>query len=201
MPRQKNYDRDEAVKKACNAFWRCGYDALGVRGLEKLTGLNRFAIQTEFGGKEGLFLEALDKYSQETELHLLQPLHEGNLDQIEALFSQLVTPSQEPGREFGCLMVNTVVENAALGREVIRERTDRHFEQLGEALRSAISSAKTSGQIPVDFDIDEGVTFLVGSTMGIQVMIRRAGDIEAAQPFVGMIIKTIKSWRIEPGSS
>lgn len=200
MPRPKNYDRDDAVLKACNAFWQHGYDALGVRALEDLTGLNRFAIQTEFGGKEGLFLEALDKYTQETETHLLQPLREGDLNQIENLYNQLVTFSPEPAQAFGCLMVNTIVENAVPARTAIKDRTDRHFKQLEDTMRSALSRAKTNGQIASNFDIDEAVVFLVGSTMGVQVMIRKAGSIKAAKPYVEMLIKTIKSWRTGLGS-
>jgi len=194
LPRPKNYDRDDAVLKACNAFWQYGYDVLGVRALEELTGLNRFAIQTEFGGKEGLFLEALDKYTQETETHLLQALREGNLDQIENLFNQLITLSPESSQVFGCLMVNTIVENAVPARAAIKGRTDRHFKQLEDAIRSALSRAKTNGQIDSNFDIEEAVVFLVGSTMGVQVMIRKAGNIKAAKPYVEMLIKTIKSW-------
>ena len=195
MPRPKNYDRDDAVRKACNAFWQHGYDALGVRTLEELTGLNRFAIQTEFGGKEGLFLETLDKYTQETETHLLQPLHEGGLDQIDNLFNQLITLSPNTAQAYGCLMVNTVVENAVLVRTAIKDRTDRHFKQLEDAFRSALSRAKTKNQVASNFDIDEAVIFLVGSTMGVQVMIRREGSIGAAKPYVEMLIKTINSWR------
>jgi len=195
LPRPKNYDRNDAVIKACNAFWQHGYDALGVRALEELTGLNRFAIQTEFGGKEGLFLETLDKYTQETETHLLQPLRDGNLDQIENLYKQLITLSPDPTRAFGCLMVNTIVENAVLARTAIKKRTDRHFKQIEDAIHSALSRAKTNGQIVSNFDIEEAVVFLVGSTMGIQVMIRKAGSIEVAKPYVEMLIKTIKSWR------
>lgn len=195
MPRSKSYDRDDAVIKACNAFWQHGYDALGVRALEELTGLNRFAIQTEFGGKEGLFIEALDKYTQETETHLLQSLREGNLDQIENLYKKLITLSPEPAQVFGCLMVNTVIENAVLLRSAIKERTDQHFKQLEDAIHSALSRAKTTGQIPSNFNIEEAVVFLVGSTMGVQVMTRRAGSLDAAKPYVEMLVRTIKSWR------
>jgi len=195
LPRKKKYDRDDSVLKACNAFWQHGYDALGVRALEELTGLNRFAIQTEFGGKEGLFLEVLDKYTQETETHFLQPLREGGLDQIENLYNQLITLLPNTAQAFGCLMVNTVVENAVLARTAIKERTDRHFKQMEGAISSALFRAKTNGQIASSFDIDEAVVFLVGSTMGVQVMIRREGSIEAAKPYVEMLIKTINSWR------
>lgn len=197
MPRPKSYDRSQAVEKVCNAFWRKGYDALGVRALEQETGLNRFAIQTEFGGKEGLFLEALERYTEATETHLLQPLREGDLDQIVAFFRQFGAPSGHPCRAYGCLMVNTVIENIAPGGKKIRQRTDQHFDRLREALRSALSQAMNSGQIAGDFDIEKGVAFLVGATMGLQVMVRQAGAVETARPFVEMLVRTIGSWRVE----
>ena len=62
MPRPKSYDRQDAIAKACLAFWEHGYQDLGVREVERLTGLNQFAIRSEFGGKEGLYLEALTYY-------------------------------------------------------------------------------------------------------------------------------------------
>ena len=75
MARAKSYDREVAVEAAMLAFWRKGYGALGVREIESETSINRFALQTDFGGKQGLFLEALQKYlaiSDETALKPLQ---------------------------------------------------------------------------------------------------------------------------------
>ena len=53
MPRSKGYDRAQAVERACEAFWEFGYQALGLREIESRTGLNRFAIHTEFGRQGG----------------------------------------------------------------------------------------------------------------------------------------------------
>ena len=45
-----------------------------------------------------------------------------------------------------------------------------------------------------DFDIEDGVAFLAGSTMGIQIVIRRAGCQSAARPYAHMLFRTIDSW-------
>ena len=160
MPRPKKYNRSEAVEKACNSFWQHGYSSLGVRALEQQTGLNRFAIQTEFGGKEGLFLEALAVYSRETEEQYLRSLREGNLDHIETLFSQLATPSGNGCRIYGCLMVNTIVENTELASSRIKERTDQHFERFKTAFNTALLNAQSHGQLSKSFNLEEGVAFL-----------------------------------------
>lgn len=201
MPRPKRYDRSDAVKKACDAFWQHGYGALGVRSLENLTGLNRFAIQTEFGGKEGLFLETLDRYALESETHLLGPLREGSLDQVMVFFNQIGTPSQEPAQIYGCLMANTVVENAGPASATIKERTDRHFQLLKQAFRAALTHAKSDGQLAGDFDTEEAAAFLVGSTLGIQMTIRKAGSLKTARPYLNVLIKTIESWQTTPVTS
>ena len=62
MGRKRKVDRDTARQSALSAFWVNGYSGLGVRQLEELTGINRFAVQTEFGGKDGLFLDIASLY-------------------------------------------------------------------------------------------------------------------------------------------
>ena len=55
MPRERKLTIEEAIEKSMFAFWEHGF-GLGVRNLEQITGINRFMLQTELGGKEGLFL-------------------------------------------------------------------------------------------------------------------------------------------------
>lgn len=198
MSRPKKYDREVAVEKACRAFWKYGYSAIGVRGLEELTGLNRFAIQTEFKGKEGLFLEALGLYTKKTQLHFLGPLNEGGLNEIETLFKGLMTSSSESYQVFGCLMVNTIIENAILKRVEIQNKTDNHFKQFEKAFRNALTSSKTKNELIQNFELEDAVTFLVGSTMGIQVMIRKEGAIKSVEGYSKMILSMLESWRKKP---
>ena len=61
MPRKRKLSIEEAIEKSMFAFWQYGF-GLGVRSLEEKTGINRFMLQTELGGKEGLFIKALDAY-------------------------------------------------------------------------------------------------------------------------------------------
>ena len=126
MARPKSYDRAEAVRAVRDAFWEHGYEGLSISAIEERTGLGRFAIRTEFGGKEGLFLEALADYTADTETYMLAPLREdGTLDGIIALLRGVVTPHEGSPRRFGCLMVNTSVENASIGALVVNRNAGR----------------------------------------------------------------------------
>ncbi len=195
MPRAKTYDRSTALEKARDAFWQYGYDALGVRTIEELTGLNRFAIQTDFGGKEGLFIEALELYAETMIEQIIIPMSAGGLTEIKQFFTDAIALHDNDPRIYGCLMVNTVVENAAHNHLELKKRTDAHYARLLDAFCSALSNARNAGEIADDFDIEEAASFLLGLAMGIQVYIRMTGSVSTAQHQVAMALKTIETWQ------
>ncbi len=194
MARSKSYVRSEALEKARDAFWRHGYDALGVRAIEQCADLNRFAIQTEFGGKEGLFLEALDKYAEESVQVFIDPIKEGSLDAIRQFFIDATSPRENDQRDFGCLMVNTVVENASLGNAGFRKRTDAHYGKMLAAFGSALKNTRKQGGLRDDVDIEEAASFLLGLAMGMQVYNRMNGSAAAARHQSSMAVKILDSW-------
>lgn len=196
MARPKKYDRDQALEKAKDIFWKKGYDALGVRAIEECTGLNRFAIQTDFGGKEGLFLEALEKYAQDSSTLIIDPIKNGSIQEIIDFFEALSTPEENDQRVYGCLMVNTVVENAGETSAAIKEKTDAHYDRLLEALTSALKNAKSKKEIKQDINENEAALFLLNIAMGMQVYVRMKSDITQGRQQANMVINILKSWKI-----
>jgi len=195
MPRPKSYIRSEAVEKARDAFWQHGYNALGVRAIEENTGINRFTIQTEFGGKQGLFLEALDNYVELSLVTIITPLSQGGLNAIRHFFSSLVTPQNHDTRDFGCLMVNTVVENASLGNAELKKRTDAHYQRMLNALESALQVARQQGEVDADFDVEQSASLLLALAMGMQVYNRMNGSVSAAAHQANAALKIIDTWQ------
>lgn len=195
MARPKSYDPDEAVARARDAFWEHGYETLGIRAIEELTGLGRFAIRTEFGGKEGLFLKTLEAYACDTDTYVLAPLREGgDLEAIVTMLQNLVAPYEGSPRRFGCLMVNTLVENVGGANTTLAERTDAHFEGIGGAVADVLHAEKKRGVLRKAINIGEAAQFVIGVVMGATIMNRRAGRIEAAEGFVAQAVRTVRSW-------
>src|SRR6185503_8823250 len=62
MARPKTYTREEVLRRATSLFSQKGYEGAHLQELVEVTGLNRFSLYKEFGGKEGLFQAALDAY-------------------------------------------------------------------------------------------------------------------------------------------
>ncbi|WP_298357830.1 TetR family transcriptional regulator [uncultured Litoreibacter sp.] len=197
MARAKNYDREKAVEAAMLAFWKKGYGALGVREIESETSINRFALQTDFGGKQGLFLEALQKYLEISDETALKPLQSGGLTALISFFRQLAHGEAEDPRDGGCLMVNTVIENANLGIDDVSELTARHYSNMQRMFELALGWAQEEGELAHDFDLSSAAKMLLTFAMGVEVYVRMNGTVSAASAQVEFLVSQIESWRLK----
>ena len=62
MPRPKEFNPDEALEKAMQAFWHKGYEATSMEDLLSAMNLNRGSLYGTFGDKRQLFLKVVDRY-------------------------------------------------------------------------------------------------------------------------------------------
>src|SRR5689334_13287506 len=107
MARPRTYTREDVLKKATELFARKGYEGAHLQELVEVTGLNRFSLYKEFGGKEGLFRAALEAYLGElAELDAQLRREPAGLANVRAFYAALLA------HEFphGCLAVNTIRE-------------------------------------------------------------------------------------------
>lgn len=186
MPRPKSYDRQEAVEKACLAFWEHGFQALGVRELEQQTGINQFAIRSEFGGKEGLLVEALNHYADAAIANEMAPMKDGGLPEVIAFIRGLVTPGSMTSSPFGCLMVNTGVENARLKSPALEEATRNYWAELECHFMNAFKNDK----IPQPKKL---ASALVSAVMGIHVQNRTQKDQRAGHALAELMCKMLSA--------
>ena len=144
MARPRGYESEQVIAKAMELFWRLGYEGAHLAALVEHTGLNRFSLYKEFGGKAGLYEAALERFlglliAQYREALTRQPM---GLENIEANLKDL-----EYGSEYyGCFMINTLTQ-----KDTVPERAyDKALEAAAEieALYQAnIVSAAARGQV------------------------------------------------------
>src|SRR5436190_19713060 len=107
MARPRTYERTDVLRRATDLFARKGYEGAHLAELVEVTGLNRFSLYKEFGGKEGLFQAALDNYLvQLGDLVGVLQREPAGLANVRDFYAML------PGFElpYGCLAVNTIRE-------------------------------------------------------------------------------------------
>src|ERR1700749_5287601 len=60
--RPRSFDTESAVERAMDVFWSRGYHGTALPDLLRATKLSRGSLYAAFGGKDALFLRALDRY-------------------------------------------------------------------------------------------------------------------------------------------
>jgi TetR/AcrR family transcriptional repressor of nem operon len=73
MPREKDFNQNDVVKKCTQLFAKNGYSATGIQEIVDATGINRSSLYATFKGKDELFLSCIDKAAKE-EMALLSAL-------------------------------------------------------------------------------------------------------------------------------
>ena len=195
MPRPKSYDRQEAVEKACEAFWQHGYQALGVRELEQLAGINQFAIRSEFGGKEGLYLETLEYYCDAAISTEMAPMKDGGITEIIAFFRGLVTPGSMTSSDFGCLVVNTGIENSRVQSPRLEQAIRAYWNTLEDHFRQALQNDRDTPGKTARFDPDSLAKALVSAVMGVQAQNRSLHSQTAGRFLVDLVSETLTDLR------
>ncbi|MCF8222700.1 MAG: TetR/AcrR family transcriptional regulator [Bacteroidales bacterium] len=173
MPRYKNYNPDEILRKAMHVFWERGYYSTSMRILEKELGINQFSIYAEFKDKEELFMESLKEYRQYARNTIYKPLFkEGTrIAELEHFLNDYVESSVNEEKYRGCLVVNsTAVFN--MDHPGIKKELVRYYDFIKSMLKGILLNSVQAGDIPPETDIDERSNYLLGLMQGLSVGVR-----------------------------
>jgi len=175
--RTKTYDRDEVTDRAMHLFWERGYHAASTRDLADAMGINPYSLYAEFGSKEQLYVEAMERYHELTVTkHFGGMEAEGaSIDEIEAVLDYFGGGPEVTASKLGCLACNAAVELAPT-IEMSRLSTDRYLERVSKAFRNALQNARVEGRLAGDAPIDELAAFMTVIVTGMLVLIRAGSD-------------------------
>lgn len=180
MPWEKSFDEGDAVGKAMAVFWEKGYDAASLADLISHTGITRGSLYNAFGGKEALFVRALQKYDTEKRRAWLAELEaiDDPARAIAALFDGLVADTMADPRKKGCFLVNTSLALATHGPAVEKlVRTGlREFQAF---FRRCIEVGQARQQFPATLDPSATAQGLLGMVVAIRVLGRGTADAGA----------------------
>ena len=171
MARPIQFERDDVLEKAMQAFWNQGYNATSMADLVDVTDLRPGSIYAAFDSKEGLFLAALDHYAEQSLARIERALAEADspLEGIRIFFRKLGREAAGERANRSCLLVNTVLEMARQN-ETVQKRVNRHLGTIEALFRHALETAQTSGELSPDKDPKALAVFLMTSIWGLRVL-------------------------------
>ncbi len=171
--RPRGFDRDEALTRALDVFWRRGYEPASVTELCIAMGINPPSLYAAFGNKAKLFLEAVDFYER-TYWSATWAGLEKEPDvyrAIEAFFKAAAGILLSPQAPCGCLVVLAAINVSSDSTEVsdaiksLRQVSKRLFAQR---LKQGIKD----GQLPQKTDVKSLAATLSTMLEGMSIQAR-----------------------------
>lgn len=141
MARPTEFDRLRARDKALVLFWRKGYQASSLNELLELMDIGRSSFYAAFTDKRSLFVECLDLFAERTQNMLLRNrTGQPPMDALLHFFTQTFTEPRAIRAEWGCMLVNTVLEMSDVDAG-LAERASRHLETMQHIFQACLEDA------------------------------------------------------------
>ncbi|HZP85805.1 MAG TPA: TetR family transcriptional regulator [Burkholderiales bacterium] len=172
MPRTKQFDPEDVLRKAVEAFWDNGYAKTSLDTLIAEMGIARQSLYDTFGDKRALYLRALAHYRDANHAALRRLFDSGQ--SVRQCFTELLAglcSESKSARRRGCLLLSANLE---------RERDDEEIAKLLKDNQAAIETiferalrrAQASGELSADRDPRALARFFVTTIQGMRAFAR-----------------------------
>lgn len=171
MPRTKQFDEQEVLKKAMELFWKKGFHDTSIQELVDHLGINRASLYDTYGGKDALFEMAFEQYRQmntkaaEMVFSSTASVKEG----FRKLFSTSLEATVNDPEKRGCFVVNTTTELLP-NKEKWRPVLERNRKTLEALFLRQLQRGVAQGEIRQDKDLKSIAAMLFTLNNGIGVV-------------------------------
>lgn len=190
--RPREFELDDAVRKAMGVFWDRGYHDASLPDLLEGMELSRGSFYKAFVDKRGVYLRALDLYIEDAVRKLGEILHTNPSPKaaIREAFSRQVEASSGKEGLRGCFVVLSAVEMLPADDEV-SARISRLFRRLQDLYAAAIIRAQALGEIDRGLDERTLARFLVCQIQGMRVLGKAGADRDATRAMVDFALRPL----------
>jgi len=192
MPKTKQFDETEVLKKAKELFCEKGYNGTSMDDLVQATGLSRSSIYDTFGDKHGLFLKSLNQYrcAQQGDLEKQCAKSDSPKKKIRSVFDYTIKDILSDKDRKGCLLINVSMELSAVDKEVAAVSIS-NMEELEQFFSSLAKEGQTKGEISKKFTPKALGRHLYSSLMGLRVTGMNRPDAETLREIVKLSLSIL----------
>ncbi|QTO56288.1 TetR/AcrR family transcriptional regulator (plasmid) [Duffyella gerundensis] len=151
--RPRSFDREQALKKALDLFWRKGFEPASVAELCSAMEINPPSLYSAFGNKARLFIEAVNYYERVYWQATWARLEETQeiTEAIDRFFSEAADILLSPSAPCGCMVVLAAINVSAESADVVKavsvlrqDGKDLFEKRLARAVQEKQLPAKTN---------------------------------------------------------
>ena len=171
--RPRGFDRDEALESAIRLFWARGYEATSISHLTQAMDITPPSLYAAFGDKKRLFLEAVDRYENETGCFARRALTREPTAElaIRRLLLDAVKSFTDPKNPKGCLIALGATNCAIESADIFEALAERR-RAAEKAVRARIAAGQKAGELADDADVDALTGIVTATRYGLAIMAR-----------------------------
>lgn len=177
--RPKQFDRDQALDRALDLFWRHGYESTSLADLVEATGAKAPTLYAEFGNKEGLFRAAveryLSRYAECSNQLLEQDLPIAEI--VEAYMRNSAQVFTDPHNPAGCFMVCASAALSASSDDIAEMLRRKHHAQEA-SLQACFDRKVQQGELLAKTDTALLAKYIICVIEGMSVQAREGASRE-----------------------
>jgi TetR/AcrR family transcriptional regulator, copper-responsive repressor len=170
MARPRSFDREQALDRAIEQFWRHGYEATSIASLTAAMGINPPSLYAAFGDKQRLFTEAVERYQRHQGAYAARAIAEEPTARaaIERLLHEVAAEYTDPAHPWGCLIISAAVN---CGTPAVEAQLRDEREATKAAFRARIAA-----DLPAE--ADALATFYAAVVQGMSAQARDGASRE-----------------------
>jgi AcrR family transcriptional regulator len=193
MARTKEFDRDQALRRAVEVFWDRGYEAASTEELLAAMGIGRQSMYNAFGDKRRLYIEALQHYQAETGAEMFERLSSAPspLTALAGVLLEVARQTTEERRR-GCMAVNAATEFGQADQE-IGAIVSGGVNLCHVAYERLLAEAKRTGEARPDLDERAAARFLHSTLVGMRVQARSGASPETLHDIATVAIDGLRA--------
>ena len=169
--RPRSFDRDEALERAMEVFWRRGFEGASLNDLTGAMGINPPSLYAAFGDKEHLFLEAVERYLKKRDDECPYEDAPTAQEAIEKLLTYVATEFTRPCNPRGCLMVMAATTSSASSAR-LQSALAQHRAASRTCLKARIDRGLAEGELPRGTDTGALADFYHSIVAGMSLQAR-----------------------------
>ena len=166
MGRNRTYEPDSALDNAMNLFWNKGFAGAHIQELVDVTGMNRFSIYQQYGGKAGFFEAALSRYLEMARQRYTTTLGSEpmGLRNVLQYFSAI-----DFGKEYhGCFMINSLTEKSLIPQKAFRS-AKAFLHEIETLYLENVEAAQMCGDLSKQIDGKSIAKILFNFDLGLAI--------------------------------
>jgi AcrR family transcriptional regulator len=189
--RPREFDREQALRRAMELFWERGYEGASVNELTAAMGISSPSLYAAFGSKEVLFREAVSLYAGVEGALTERALAKGPTarEGVDRMLRENAREYTDPQTPTGCMLV--LGATAWTENERVRQFVSDYRRESHEALRARIERGVADGDVPPKADVNALTAFYATVLEGLSIQAR---DGAARKELNAIVDSAMAAW-------